>query len=131
SRNPSWRSSPRRKRCAASRQKPEANSRIASASPGSRRHCVSCGYLNPARRGFKPRDQVVHQPLERIEADDVPAVRHEVRERVDVVEVVLAVAIVDQVLDSANVEGDALGNSLYFANDLSRRLELFDPHAVL
>ena len=62
---------------------------------------------------------VVDEVRPRIEADHVPRVGDEVRQRVDVVEVVLAVAIVDEVLDAADVEAgeprDALDLSMISA----------------
>ena len=76
------------------------------------------------------RDQIVNQPLEWIESDHVSAIGHEIRERVDVVEVMTAVAVVDEVLDAADVEAHALGNSFDLPDDLTGWLELFDTHAV-
>src|SRR5206468_5281043 len=48
--------------------------------------------------------QIVDEISPGIEADDVLRIGHEVRERVDVVEVVLAVSVVDEILNAADVE---------------------------
>src|SRR5215207_3599015 len=75
--------------------------------------------------------EVVHQPHERIEPDDPWRIGHEVRQRVDVVEVVAAVAVVDEVLDAADVELHVPRDPLHLADDLGRRGKALDAHAAL
>src|SRR6476469_4769660 len=62
----------------------------------------------PSDGGWRPQARelldVVHQSLERVEPDQPRRVGHEVRERVDVVEVDLAVALALQILDAADVD---------------------------
>ena len=45
----------------------------------------------------------VHEPLEWVESDHPRGVGDEVRQRIDIVEVGLAVALVDKEFDAANV----------------------------
>ena len=69
---------------------------------------VSEAHQRHLRRAAAPRRssrlEPVGQPRERIEAEHARRVGDEVRQRVDVVEVELAVAVVDQVLDAADVD---------------------------
>ena len=65
---------------------------------------------------------VVDEVHPRIEADDPLGVGDEVRQRVDVVEVGLAVAIVDEVLDAADVEMTGAGDGLDLFDDFARRI---------
>ena len=86
-------------------------------------------------RSDASRLEVVHEARPRVEADDVRRVGDEVRERVDVVEVRPAVAVVDQVLDAADVEvrgpRDALhGGIEYLIDDRDGRPCFFDVNAL-
>src|SRR5690349_24376821 len=103
-------------------------------SPTLRNQPPKTGIQYPNRMsGLPPRAarEVIDQALERIESDHARPVGDEVGQRVDVVDVGLAVAVVDQVLDAADVElaaprdredGLALGRG---------RLERLDAQAVL
>src|SRR5215207_1400631 len=75
--------------------------------------------------------EVVHQPHERVKANDPWCIGHEVRQCVDVVEVVATVAVVDEVLDAADVELHVPRDPLHLTDDLGRRGEALDAHAVL
>ena len=56
-------------------------------------------FQNPGAREY-----IVDEARERVKADNVWCVGNKVRERVHVIVIHLAVAVVDQVLDSANVD---------------------------
>src|SRR5689334_25313826 len=77
---------------------------------------------HPASR-IPPRDQIIHQSRKRIEADHIRSIRNKIRERVDVVEVVLTVPIIYQIFDAADIELDPCGNTLDLPNNLARRSE--------
>src|ERR1035437_9387153 len=108
-------------RCEASRRRRASSIRIAwSARSG-----------EFARHDARARLDVIHEPHERIESDHVLRVGHEVRQRVYVVVVRLAVAVVDQVLDAADVETDPFSNPLDTFNYFLRRRVSLHAHAVL
>src|SRR5205814_10651310 len=127
---PTWLPFPRRGRCAASRRIQGANSRIAStpSGAGSLPRCRQNAWSRARARRRDARHQIIDQSLERIEADDVATVRNEIRQRVDVVEVVVAVAVIDEIFDSADVQAHPLRDLLDFPHDLARWLELLDAH---
>ncbi len=65
-----------------------------------------------SRRDGQPRLEVVHQSRVRIETDHVHGIGDEVGKRVYVVEIVLAIPIIDQVLDPSYVEARPPGYRL-------------------
>src|SRR5688500_11368980 len=105
----------RRRRCAASRRRRGASSRTAS----DRTSGYESGTLL----------QVVDQVLEGIESQDTLRVGHEVRERVDVVEVMPAVAIVAEVLDAADVAFRRAREALHLRDEVVRRRRALHPES--
>ena len=103
-----------RRRCAATRRRPEANSR--NALP-----------VSQVRLAFEE----VDEPAERVEADDVGGVGDEVREGVDIVIDEAAVAVVDHVFDAADVDGSAPHDRFASADDVVGRRVAFDFEAGL
>src|SRR6476469_3923940 len=97
---PSLFPSARLQHCAASRRKQEASIRI-------------------ALRGLL--FQEVNQPNKRVKADNLRPVSNEIRKRVDVVKIELAVAIIDDVLDAADFNLRFLHDALDLLNNFVRR----------
>src|SRR5581483_9046860 len=102
-RTPTWPPSFRRGHCAAIPRTRASNSRSAS---------------------VEASEEIVDEPLMRIKPDDIPRVGHEIRQRVHVVEVVLAIPIIDEHLDTPDVEIHMPRDVLHRANDLGRRIRL-------
>src|SRR5207237_3188452 len=75
--------------------------------------------------------QKVDEPHKRIKADDLEAVGHKVGERVDIVKIKFAVAIVDDVLNAADFNPRLLHDALDLLNDLVRRCVAFHLQAGL
>src|SRR2546427_379242 len=73
--------------------------------------------------------EVVHQPCEWVEAHDPRGVGHEVRERIDVVVIQLAVAGVDQVLDPADVDVRRPHDTFDLFHDFRQRPVTLHPPA--
>src|SRR4029077_12006582 len=76
-------------------------------------------------------DEIVDEALKGIETDNARAVGHEIRERVDVIVIELAVTIVDDVLDAAYFHFRGAENPLDRRNYLIRRAVAFDAQACL
>src|SRR5258708_2776296 len=70
--------------------------------------------------------QVVREILERVEPDDPRSVGDEIREGVDVVVVDVAVAVIDYVLDAADVDAGGPHDALDVLGHFGRRLIAFD-----
>src|SRR5256714_8437045 len=113
------------RRCVASRRRRAASSRTSSRCLGVARGALGvervCGFaLRSTLYALRSTQQVVDEPNEWIEADHVRRVGDEVREGVDVVEVVLAVAVVHEKLDAADVEMRGARDALHFLDDGAR-----------
>ncbi len=67
----------------------------------------------------------------RVEPDHVARVGYEVRQRVDIVEVRLAVAVVDQEFDPADIQMRTPRDPLGYGDDVARWIGLLDAHARL
>ncbi len=67
----------------------------------------------------------------RIEADHVARIGHEVRERVHIVEIRLAIPIVDQEFDPADIQTRPPRDPLRRRDDLARRVGTLHPHPGL
>src|SRR5579859_121144 len=75
-------------------------------------------------------DQIIGQPRIGIESDDAFGVGDKVRQRVDVVIEQPSVAIVNYVLDSANLDARVFHDALHILNHLARRSIAFHLQAV-
>src|SRR5215813_5894506 len=75
--------------------------------------------------------QVVDQRNKRIETDDLGALGNKVGEGVDVVEVGLAVAIIDDVFHTAHFDPCGLHDAFHGADHIVRRAETLDAQPVL
>src|SRR5439155_21336140 len=103
-------------------------------SPTLRSQPPNTGIQYPNRiSGLPPRAarEVIDQALERIEPDHARPVGDEVGQRIDVVDVGTAVAVVDQVLDAADVELAAPRDREHGLALLGRGLERLDAQAIL
>src|SRR5216684_9105031 len=107
---PSWFPSAHLPHCAANRRKQGASIRIASRSL---------------------LFQKVDEPHKRIKAYDLRPVSNEVGKGVDVIEIKLAVTIIDDVLDTANFNLRLLHDALDLLNDLIRWGVAFNLQACL
>src|SRR5882724_4915292 len=105
---PNWFPSAHLPHCAASRQKQGASIRIASRSL---------------------LFQKVDEPHKRIKAYDLRPVSNEVGKGVDVIEIKLAITVIDDVLDSANFNLRLLHDALDLLNDLVRWRVAFNLQA--
>src|SRR5579863_3770463 len=77
------------------------------------------------------REQVIGEIDVRVKANDLGCVSDKVRERVDVVEVELAIAVIDDVFDPADVDAHALDDAFDGRPQVGRRVIPVDPQAGL
>src|SRR6476661_8543454 len=75
--------------------------------------------------------QIVNQTYEGIEADDLGAVGDEVGEGINVIEVELAITVVNDVLDAADFDIGGLHDALDVVDGFVRRSVAFHANAVL
>ena len=75
-------------------------------------------------------DDEVDERFEGVEADDVRGVGDEVRQGVEVVEVGLAIAGIDEVLDATDVHARRRDDASCVLDHLARRLENLDRQAA-
>src|SRR5215831_6157347 len=64
-----------------------------------------------------PRQNIIHEPRERVEPHHVRSIGDEVRERIDIVEVHLTIAGIDQILDSTDFDVGCGSDALHRFDD--------------